>query len=515
MPLGKAGAWSTVLPFRSLSPTRFAVSTRRSPSPRPWRTRPSRPSVRAWDWASPSLRRRRSSSRSWRRRSRSRRSSVTRRSCISQDGPRSGTASWTFRSLPSGSVRSVRTSPSTSTTRRRILSTAAWQRPAMTWRGSASSARSAASAAPTSTTCTRGSLRGMPRANLRRRTRWSRSRWQPLRLSPRAALPRKPPLSTLLPNEQQRSPDALSVHNLCGRRDVWCSHLRNLQGRSRRASHYGRGWGTNDRGWLHSTWYRHARWEMVRVQRTGMVLSAFSVLRNGKLRLPFFFVSELRPGYRPKRDKLINKDMINIAKISQSVPIFGTTGANAREHKAIKFQDFKKSLEQSGVNFDTYTIYEGEILRFPKLEDMELEWVAIRKGSKRGYFIVKCESELNGRKKPTWFGLPALSKRAHFEGEDVENFNTPVNPTWYDLGNDYARLEALAKMGEIHGESKVEVFVPVFDDDGNRVMENKLDEDSNPILEDGKEVLVSKRKKQTVVVISEYAPAEDDEQATE
>lgn len=207
--------------------------------------------------------------------------------------------------------------------------------------------------------------------------------------------------------------------------------------------------------------------------------------------------------------------MINISKISQSVPIFGTTGANAREHKAIKFQDFKKSLEQSGVNFDTYTIHEGEILRFPKLEDMELEWVAIRKGSKRGYFIVKCESELNGRKKATWFGLPALSKRAHFEGEDDENFNTPVNPTWYDLGNDYARLEALAKMGEIHGEGKIDVYVPAFDDDGNRVQENKLDEEGNPILEDGKEVLVTKRKKQTVVVISEYAPAEDDEQAAE
>lgn len=203
--------------------------------------------------------------------------------------------------------------------------------------------------------------------------------------------------------------------------------------------------------------------------------------------------------------------MNNIQKIEASVPIFGTTGANAREHKSIKAADFKKQLENTGVNFDTYTIHEGEILRFPSLEDMEVEWVAVAKGSKRGYFIVKCESELNGRTKPTWFGIPALSKRAHIDGTSEEDFNTPVNPTWYDLGNNYARLQALAEMGEIRGESTLEVYVPVFDEAGNRVMENKLDDDGNPVIEDGKEVLITKRKKQNVVVISEYVPATDAE----
>ena len=197
---------------------------------------------------------------------------------------------------------------------------------------------------------------------------------------------------------------------------------------------------------------------------------------------------------------------MNIEKINVSVPIYGTTGANARPHHAVKANDFKKVLESEGVNFDTYTIHEGEILRFPALEDMEVEFVAINAKSKRGYHIVKCESELNGRKKATWFGLPALSKRAHFEGTDEENFNTPVNPTWYDLGNNYARLEALAKMGEIRGENVVNVYTPVFDDDGNRIYETVTDEDGNPILEDGKEKTVTKRKKQSVVVISEYVP---------
>lgn len=201
---------------------------------------------------------------------------------------------------------------------------------------------------------------------------------------------------------------------------------------------------------------------------------------------------------------------MNIKKISASVPIFGTTGANAREHRSLKVADFKKTLENEGVNFDTYTIHEGEILRFPKLENMEVEWVAIRKGSKRGYYIVKCESEFNGRTKPTWFGLPALYKRAHFEGTEEENFNTPCQPSWYDLGNNYARLAALAAMGEIRGENVITVSVPIFDDNGNRVMVPKTDEDGNPVIVDGKEVLISKRKEQKVVVISEYTPQDEE-----
>lgn len=208
--------------------------------------------------------------------------------------------------------------------------------------------------------------------------------------------------------------------------------------------------------------------------------------------------------------------MNNIDKITASVPIYGTTGANARAHRALKVQDFKKILESEGVNFDTYTIREGEILRFPKLEDMEVEWVAIRKGETRGYHIVKCESEFDGRVKPTWFGLPALSKRAHFEGNEDEDFNTEVNPTWYDLGNNYARLAALAEMGEIRGENTITVYVPVFDASGNRVTEAVLDEDGNAVMEDGKEKVRTKRREQKVVVITPYTPQEaSDEQPAE
>lgn len=197
---------------------------------------------------------------------------------------------------------------------------------------------------------------------------------------------------------------------------------------------------------------------------------------------------------------------MNIEKISTNVPIFGTTGSNAREHKSLKVADFEKVLTNEGVNFDTYQIHENETLRFPALENMEVEWVAVSKGSKKGYYIVKCESEIDGRKKLTWFGLPALYKRAHVEGTREDDFNTPINPTWYDLGNNYARLAALAEMGEIRGTDVMEVTVPVFDAAGNRVYEDVLDEDGNPVLENGNPVTRLKTKTQKVVVISEYEP---------
>jgi len=186
---------------------------------------------------------------------------------------------------------------------------------------------------------------------------------------------------------------------------------------------------------------------------------------------------------------------MNIEKINVDVPIFGTTGQNAREHKKVTNLS---ALQNDGVNFDTYTIREGETLRFPKFEEMEVEWVAVRKGSKSGYHIVKCESEFNGRKKATWFGLPALAKR--------DANNNAVNPTWYDLGNNLARLKALAEVGEITGVGTIEIDVPAFDRDGNRIYTDVLDAAGNPVIKDGKQVSEAATKKQTVVLISEYAP---------
>lgn len=184
---------------------------------------------------------------------------------------------------------------------------------------------------------------------------------------------------------------------------------------------------------------------------------------------------------------------MNIEKLTEIVPIFGTTGANGREHHKVKNL---KDLQQSGVNFNTYTIREGETLRFPKLEDMEIEWVAVRKGQKAGYYIVKCQSEIDGKTKTTWFGLPALSKR------DVDN--NPVNPSWYELGDDFKRVEALAKVGEITGVGTIKIKVPVFTEDGQPKFAEVLNEDGSPVIENG--VVKTERavREQSVVLISDY-----------
>lgn len=210
-----------------------------------------------------------------------------------------------------------------------------------------------------------------------------------------------------------------------------------------------------------------------------------------------FFGIQLRPRIRTGRATKGPKEIMNIEKITQDVPIFGTSGPNARQHRRVK--DLS-SLMNEGVNFNTYTIREGEILRFPKFEDLEVEWVAVRKGSENGYHIVKCESEYHGIKKITWFGLPALYKR-QVVGEDE---NVPVNPTWYELGNNLERLKALSKMEEIEGLETVKIMVPAFDGNGNRIYETVLDDAGNPVVKDGKVVQKGAVKPQSVVLISEY-----------
>ena len=190
---------------------------------------------------------------------------------------------------------------------------------------------------------------------------------------------------------------------------------------------------------------------------------------------------------------------MNIEKITAIVPIFGTGGPNGRKHNPVKNL---QALQNTGVNFDTYTIREGETLRFPKFEDMEVEEVEVNR-NRPGvtFYIVKCESEFNGVKKPTWFGLPALYKR------DAKN--TPVQPTWYDLGNNLERLKKLAEVGEITGLKTVKIQVPVFDVDGKRVQTTQYNPDGTPVMKDGQEVLVDQTKEQSVVVFTEYVAAEE------
>lgn len=188
---------------------------------------------------------------------------------------------------------------------------------------------------------------------------------------------------------------------------------------------------------------------------------------------------------------------MNIEKITENVPIFGTTGANARKTRKTNVE----KLEESGVNFNTYGIRDGEILRFPKFEDMELMDVQVQPGSESWTTLVKCESEYTSpktnvtTKAPTWFAIATLRRR------DADN--NPIQPTWYNLGNDRKRLEALAKVGEIKGEGTVQVEVPKFVNNKRAEVE-VLNEDGSPVIENGKIKIAYDNKIVNVTLISEY-----------
>ena len=181
-------------------------------------------------------------------------------------------------------------------------------------------------------------------------------------------------------------------------------------------------------------------------------------------------------------------DRISVDVLKVKVPISGTTGSNGVNSRVVK--DATK-LVNSGVNFDTYQIREGETLRFASFEEMIdpknelLHERQVSKGSQNYFTLVKCESEYKGNKKVTYFSLPSLKR------QDVDN--NAVNPSWFELGNDLARLRYLGAMGEIHGDQELTIQVPkeFVPDAQGRLRPKQIqvkNEDGTPKLENGEEV---------------------------
>lgn len=177
--------------------------------------------------------------------------------------------------------------------------------------------------------------------------------------------------------------------------------------------------------------------------------------------------------------------MANIKKIENLAPLFGD---KAGDRPATVVTDFNK-LETEGVNFETYAIREGDILRFPKLEDMVVKSQPIRKGSTAKVYMVACERERDGKKVPSWFNLNTLTKR------DADN--NPVQGEYYEAGNMKARLELLAKQGAVTSTGSVTIKVPVFGDDGKPEKLDVTDAEGNIST-------VNKTADQTVAIISAY-----------
>ena len=160
--------------------------------------------------------------------------------------------------------------------------------------------------------------------------------------------------------------------------------------------------------------------------------------------------------------------MNNIAAIGREelAPLFG----EKRRKAEILEKDKLAALKDYGQNFETYTIAQGDIIRFPKYEDMVVKVQPIREpivnediAKIPKVAFVACELERKGVKRNSWFNLNSLAKR------DAEN--KPVMPMWYDLGNALARAQKLAEVGAITSNNSTTIQVTRFD--GNRPVKKK------------------------------------------
>lgn len=177
--------------------------------------------------------------------------------------------------------------------------------------------------------------------------------------------------------------------------------------------------------------------------------------------------------------------MANIEKITALAPLYGN---KAGDRPATPVTDFDK-LSNEGVNFETYAIKEGDILRFPKLDEMTVMSQPVSKTTKAKVYLVACERERNGRRSPSWFNLNTLLKR------DVNN--EPVHGEFYEAGNMKARLELLATYGAITSVETVTIDVPEFGDDMKPIKIEAVDDEGNVKL-------VTKTKPQNVAVVTPY-----------
>ena len=129
--------------------------------------------------------------------------------------------------------------------------------------------------------------------------------------------------------------------------------------------------------------------------------------------------------------------MNNIKKISEFPTLFGED-----KSKSVIIEGEKlEGLSEVGLNFDGYTLKKGDVLEFPKFEDMIVKSNPVRKGSETLVYYVACRRTRGKVTTDSAFNLNSLSKR------DINN--EPVYPEFYNLGSLKARLEKLAELGKI------------------------------------------------------------------
>lgn len=167
--------------------------------------------------------------------------------------------------------------------------------------------------------------------------------------------------------------------------------------------------------------------------------------------------------------------------------------AGIEEKEIVRVDQTSAHVQSSGVNFATNQIAKGQTLMFPDFKDMIVEEIPISKGSKSKALYVRALDKTT--RKTVRFSLSSLRKR------DVNN--VPVLPGWYELGNDQARLQKLAEIGEITGSSEKTIEVPVFEG-GVRKYNNVLNPDGTFATdENGTAKLTPAIRKQTIVLIKD------------
>lgn len=145
-------------------------------------------------------------------------------------------------------------------------------------------------------------------------------------------------------------------------------------------------------------------------------------------------------------------------EVADLAPLFDDRDGRRKAKLVTNLSD----LKNAGVNFETYTLQPGEVLEFPKFEDMIVKSQPVQIGSTTEVYLVACWRTRAGRteKKPYWFNLNSLASR------DVHQ--NPIYEEWYELGNVEARLQKLAECGAIKGGETFNVEMPEFKE-GKRV----------------------------------------------
>lgn len=162
-------------------------------------------------------------------------------------------------------------------------------------------------------------------------------------------------------------------------------------------------------------------------------------------------------------------------------------GEAKRPARVIEKGQLEKETKGLGQSFNAYFITDGEIIAFPKFEDIVVKKQPVKEGSSNMCIYVSCTRTKNGNTKPSWFNVNCLHRR------DINN--EPLYKEFYECDNIYNRIQKLCNVGSIIGTGIQKMSFTKFGEDGHPA----LDEYGNRIPEEKEvnmfEVVVDEKPK--------------------